>query len=161
MGDTSEALKYKFLFGWFKYPLLGLSYILDQLSDDYKQKLVAFMLRMGGEKDVPQCVLTSATNLLNPNCLRSLIHMSLIEFKTVNQLNREAIERNEQKLTFLYGDCDQWCPLEYYRRIHLLYPNCDIRLCLKHMNHAFVMNRESTSKVCQLIVHQMGSIVNY
>ncbi|CAG2109275.1 unnamed protein product [Medioppia subpectinata] len=203
MGETSEAMKYGFLFEWFKYPLLGVSYILDRLSDYWKQQLVTLVFKYGGHRDVPECVITSATNLMHPNCLRALIHMSLIEFNScryhdiiyngnqlrtdrtqaanrvnhrflyghswgsgqcwpmntiwfyalnnkglrrerVNELNREAIDRNEEKLSLFYGKRDQWCPQDYCHRIQHLYPNCDIRLCLDDMNHAFVMNREST-----------------
>ena len=85
MAQTSEAYKYSILFGWFKYPLLGISHALNLLSPKMKQKIVSYFL---GTKfqDSPECALKSATNLLNPNCLNALIYMSLIEFETVGPL---------------------------------------------------------------------------
>ncbi len=181
LGETSEGRKYSFLFKWFKYPLLGLSYFMQLFSDQFKERIVSLALQKSidlQESDLPKCVLKSAINLFDPNCLKALMHMSLLEFQTVRkelqfylvlisclflkvkELNTEAIDKHKERLTFLYGEKDKWCPIEYYERITQLYPDVDIRLCLKDMDHAFVMQTESTKEVAQIVIDIINSVIN-
>ncbi len=86
IGDTSEGRKYSFLFKWFKYPLLGLSYLMQLFSDEFKERIILLALKGNAglqEPDPPKCVLKAAINLFDPNCLKALMHMSLLEFQTV------------------------------------------------------------------------------
>ena len=69
----------------------------------------------------------------------------------MNELNTAAIEQNKDKLTLLYGEADQWCPPEIYQRNANLFPDLDLRLCLGKIRHAFVVSRESTLQICDII----------
>ncbi|XP_054161036.1 lipid droplet-associated hydrolase-like [Oppia nitens] len=168
MASTSQGSKCQFMFQYFKYPILALSYLLDNLSDSFKRRLIKLAMGSTGTGSTgtdsssttpPNCVVNAAINLFNPNCLMRSIEMALNEFNLVNELNTEAIAGNEQKLTFFYGDCDHWCPIDYYQKISQLFPNCDIRLCLQDIDHAFVTDRQSTHRISQLVVEKIQSIL--
>ena len=57
----------------------------------------------------------------------------------VCELQHEIIRPNIDKLMFYYGQGDPWCPVQYYHDMKKSYPEADIRLCARNMEHAFVL----------------------
>ena len=86
--------------------------------------------------------------------------MSLIEFQTVNELNKEAITANTDRLTFFFGETDKWCPVEYVHRIINAFPESDMRLCLGTIDHAFPLYKEATDQITKLVIETIESVVH-
>ena len=57
----------------------------------------------------------------------------------VRDLQHDVIRPHIDKLMFYYGQGDPWCPVQYYHDMKKSYPEADIRLCARNMEHAFVL----------------------
>ncbi|KAI2797438.1 hypothetical protein RDWZM_000296 [Blomia tropicalis] len=171
IGQTAMGQKVAQYIRWGYYPLLSLAYILDLMTQRFKNILANYVLR----KDVPtltaskyemsqlvpKSVIEAATNLFNPNCVRALIYMTETEFKQVQEANIEAIDLNKNKLTFLCSENDHWFPKEFFEKLQRRLPDqVDMKLCLGQIIHAFVVDREATEHIANLTFDIIKNVIN-
>lgn len=82
--------------------------------------------------------------LISANGLKNMTRVAK-DLSKIGKLSslRSAIKRNSEKLVFYYGASDNWTPLSFYTEMKDNFPNVDIRLDGRGVEHAFVF-RSST-----------------
>lgn len=64
-----------------------------------------------------------------------------------------TIDKNLERLMFYYGQTDKWCPIEFYDDMKKKFPEGDILLDNKGMNHAFCLR--SSCEMAEVIWNWM------
>ena len=130
---------------------------LKRYAVSYILKRDSKLFKMDRNRTLPECVIKSAMNLLNPDCLRALIHMTVSEFREVLRPNIKAMEKCHEKVTILYGENDHWAPVEYYNDLKAsISDKVDARLCLGQIDHAFVIDRQGTESISNIVVDEIS-----
>lgn len=86
----------------------------------------------------------ATASYLSKHALQSSWFMAKDEFDKVDKRDDSFIKRSWRLLSFYYGARDHWCPLEYFEEMKKDHPQCDLTLCDRDIEHAFVLNVEST-----------------
>lgn len=157
MIATKSGTKLNFIFQYFYYPIIGLAHCIEfLLSQQIRENMMAAFFRFNGYKNLPQNVIKSATNLLNPYCLKATICMVLDEFGQIFEPKWNIIENNAKRLSLYYSENDHWVPIEYYYKIRNKLEKflnlLDLRLCLENIEHAFIMQPENIGKIVKLTI---------
>lgn len=154
IADTESGRWNEKLIKYLIYPILAVAYLFNfLLNDRTREQLFGAYLRYGGYDGLSESFIRSATNLLDPYCIRAITLMASEEFDQVLQPKLHIIEANATKLSMFYGESDPWVPLHSYHKIKDKIPpdsQLDIQLCLGQMLHAFMMQPDSIGKISQL-----------
>ena len=81
------------------------------------------------------------------------MYMAACEMKEVIDMDEDNIRQHLPKLLFYYGAKDGWCPVDFYYDAKALFPEGDIRLCKRGIDHAFVL--ESSELMADLVWNWM------
>ncbi|KJH41528.1 hypothetical protein DICVIV_12500 [Dictyocaulus viviparus] len=126
-----------------------LSFWLDYIPNSMKRWLVLWNV----DGDVaPDNVIVAATELLNMNVFRNIVHLSNDEFNKVNDLD-DTLVVNKELLYFYYGKQDGWCPEELGYLMEQRLPDGHVLVDEQGCEHAFVIRDGATiaEKLLQFI----------
>lgn len=154
IGDTKSGRLTHFFIKFLLYPVLALAYLFNSiLSSERKEQLIKAYLLLNGNECLDS-VVRSATNLLDPYCVRAVTMMASEELVQVLEPKLNIIEANASNLSMFYSESDPWAPVDRYHKLRRKFENfqdkLDIRLCLGQMEHAFILESDSVCKVSQL-----------
>ena len=101
-------------------------------------------------------LLKACYSVIDYSCMNHALYMAATEMDGMNEMEesvKEVIRSNTDKLTFYYGNPDDWAPLTYYDKMKNKFPGSDIRLCKKGFPHDFVLDSsESVARMCSEIL---------
>ncbi|XP_038051890.1 lipid droplet-associated hydrolase-like isoform X2 [Patiria miniata] len=124
------------------------------LSDWVKWRMVTWFLK---ERKVPTCAFHAALNLFNPSCANNSLTMAAHEMREVVEPDLDAVAKHLPKLVFYYGATDGWCPVDYHDDMKALFPEGDIRLCKRGMEHAFCL--ESSELMADMVWNWLHPVI--
>ncbi|CAD6189061.1 unnamed protein product [Caenorhabditis auriculariae] len=113
----------------------SLTFWLDFLPSTAKKWLVSWNLTGEG---VPADVISSASELLNMNVFRNIVHMSNDELDQVTELD-ETLLFHKESIFFYYGIRDGWCPLELGEKMSARMARGHVIVDTHNCEHAFVI----------------------
>ncbi|XP_077864077.1 lipid droplet-associated hydrolase-like, partial [Saccoglossus kowalevskii] len=96
---------------------------------------------------VSKCTYNAVMNLFNPSCVSNQMYMAASEMVQVVSPDLPTIHDHISKLLFYYGATDHWCPVSYYHKMKLQFPDADIKLCEKGIAHAFCLESSAETAV--------------
>ncbi|RWS02675.1 lipid droplet-associated hydrolase-like isoform X1 [Dinothrombium tinctorium] len=144
------------MFTVFYYPLLFLTFLLSLLRLSWKEAIIRFALeRCMHLHRYSEDIISGTVNLVHVSVVKNVIALFQNEAKQVTELDSRIIESHLDSLTFLYGDIDHWCPLSYYEYMKQRFPNADVNLAFKGINHAFVIDKISANFVATTIYDKL------
>ena len=79
------------------------------------------------------------TNLVDPNVAQNTLYMAYTEMEDIGDLDLDFYRRHYDKMTFYYGQDDDWAPMEHYERMKARFLNGRVHLCQRGLPHAFVL----------------------
>lgn len=97
---------------------------------------------------IPRELEYAALMQIRPSVLSKIIYMADDEMEIVKEPDYSLIEKNKDRLVFLYSTTDGWTPIEYYERLISKIPDVNVQITDKY-EHAFVLN--SSHEVATLI----------
>jgi hypothetical protein len=80
--------------------------------------------------------------------------MSLDEFKEVKEMNNNIVTQHLDRLVFIYGDNDKWCPVSFYERMRHRFAEGNITF-MRDIDHAFVLDKKGTRIIGDKIVDNL------
>nr|XP_033792307.1 lipid droplet-associated hydrolase isoform X2 [Geotrypetes seraphini] len=133
-------------------------YLLSFLPESIKASIAKFVL--WGFKSVEKALVTASLNLFSVNCMANAMYMGSQEMVKVIDRDTSTIRQNLKKLIFYYGAIDNWCPVQYYEEMKNTFPDGDIRLCEKGIQHAFVLDssKEMASMITDWLQDDLSSL---
>ena len=133
-------------------PLLFLIWLFSNLPFRLQLAIVRcykFLGRFGSDENLP----SAAVSFMNYHGIRNMLQITrdMIHIKGLDQ--EAVIADNTDKLIFYYGTRDPWVPTSFYDKMKERFPDCDVRLCDKKFEHAFVLYnaKDVGSLACTLI----------
>lgn len=90
-------------------------------------------------KSIPLAFMETAYIHFKPNVLSKIIFLASDEMAKVQAPAYDIIEKNKQRLSFLYSTTDNWAPVTYYERLVARFPGIDATIT-DEFQHAFVLN---------------------
>ncbi|XP_069105973.1 lipid droplet-associated hydrolase-like [Argopecten irradians] len=128
------------LLKWLRWLAVGAAHSLSLMSTKTKHRLIVwhFGRKKNGEK-IPECIYKATLEVCVPSCLANVLYMANQEMQQVNKLDEDLVRHHADKLCLYYGQCDAWCPREYFYNLRDKAFSCDIRLCNRGYEHAFVI----------------------
>ncbi|UXI21744.1 hypothetical protein NH340_JMT07687 [Sarcoptes scabiei] len=163
MIETKSGRHTDRLFRHFYYSLIFLANFFKIFcSQNFRKSIVQSMLRLMGHRKTPKCVIEAATNLMDPDCLKATYLMAREELNEVKQPKISIIKSNIDRLSMLYGENDDWVPVEFYQKIKKMLEfdpdqngnDCseiDLRLCFGQIDHAFVTKTEWSLEISKIV----------
>ena len=140
LSVTNQGRVFSQLLKYFRWYTPAVTYPLGQLVPvSVKQSLIRWYL--GSETE--DFVIKATSKFINYTVLHNHVNLAHLELKHLHEADHEVIQRNIDKLMMYYGTSDRWCPVSYYEDMIRIYPDADIRLCQRDIQHAFVL-RDST-----------------
>lgn len=89
-------------------------------------------------RSIPFELKNAALMHLRPSVLSKIIYMADDEMETVKDPDYFVIEKNKDRLIFLYSTTDGWTPITYYERLISKIPDVNVQITDKY-EHAFVL----------------------
>lgn len=86
---------------------------------------------------------------IRPSVLSKIVYMADDEMERIKEPDYALIEKNKNRLTFLYSTTDGWTPITYYERLISRIPEVKAQITDK-FEHAFVLKSS----------HNMGALVS-
>ncbi|XP_050999294.1 lipid droplet-associated hydrolase [Acomys russatus] len=120
---------------WFRYMLYATSYLLLKPCPEIIKSFLTeqVMGKMGFQDKIPM------KNCIQPYCFANAAYLGSQEMIQVVERDNEIIKEHLHKLTFYYGQKDNWCPVRFYEDMKKDFPEGNIQLCKKGIPHAFVL----------------------
>ncbi|OQR66518.1 UPF0554 protein C2orf43-like [Tropilaelaps mercedesae] len=85
--------------------------------------------------------------------------MARDELDKVDKRDDAFLKRSWRLLSFYYGTRDHWCPFEYFDDMRKDYPQADISLCDKNIEHAFVLDEGSTEHMAKYTAEKCKGVL--
>uniref|UniRef100_A0A8D0H524 Lipid droplet-associated hydrolase n=1 Tax=Sphenodon punctatus TaxID=8508 RepID=A0A8D0H524_SPHPU len=120
-----------------RYLLYVPLYLMTFLPERVQISLLRYWMQ--GIKYDDSFIVTSL-DLYYMGCSANAMYIASQEMMKVVERDNTTIRQNLKKLIFYYGSRDKWCPTQYYDEMKKDFPDGDIRLCERRMNHAFVLH---------------------
>ncbi|XP_050357402.1 lipid droplet-associated hydrolase [Nymphalis io] len=119
-------------FNWFILFLCKLLYVLPTLVFRY----IVYLYLMA--TSMPYYYCDTIMQLVDPSVIEKVFFMAFDEMDTVKKLNREGLNKIKHMTNVIYGNKDNWAPLEYMEDIKKYQPY--IQMTETHnIEHAFVI----------------------
>ncbi|XP_021347211.1 lipid droplet-associated hydrolase-like [Mizuhopecten yessoensis] len=128
------------LLRWLRWLAVGAAHSISFLSPRVKYRLVLW--HFGANKtsnNIPECIYNATMEIFTPSCLANVLFLANEEMQQVDKLDADLVSRHADKLCLYYGQSDSWCPREYFYNVRDRKLKCDIRLCNRGYEHAFVI----------------------
>lgn len=77
----------------------------------------------------------------------------------VDKRDDAFLKRSWRLLSFYYGKQDGWCPIDYFEDMRRDYPQADITLCDRNIEHAFVMDKLSTEQMAKYAAERCKGVL--
>ena len=130
---VTPTLKYfRGLGMWF---VRGISYMPTKL----RAQMIKRHFNDPNFNDIPECIYSATLGFVNPYCVYNSLNLAHMEMRDVVNCDENIVSKHVNKLSFYHGQQDKWCPREYYYAMIERFPDCDIRLCNRGYEHAFVI----------------------
>lgn len=135
---TFVQSKYKFIYGFAKM----LSYIPTVIV-----RIIISLVMWS--RSIPKDFISPVLTHFRPTVLSKIVFMAEDEMKTVQAPDYKTIEKNKQRITFIYSLTDKWAPVTYYERLVARFPDIDAQVS-DEFKHAFVINTS----------HEMAALIS-
>ena len=143
--ETQSGRKWVPLTQFLQRPVIRTTKLVELLPQSVKKSLIDFIAHQRRfSNDSKKSLSNGIDSLVTPNGLRNMsqIAKDLSKIGRIGDLEN-VIEIFSDRLTFYYGASDLWTPLSFYEEMKTRFPDIDIRLDGKGIDHAFVLNHST------------------
>ncbi|XP_066275914.1 lipid droplet-associated hydrolase-like [Branchiostoma lanceolatum] len=125
---------------YFRWLAVFVAFLLSFLPDVAKRWLLKLYF-LGRKLD--EGAVEASLNLFDPNVTNNSIFMGWQELSLVHEPDLQCIGQHLDKLIFYYGVTDGWAPVSFYQRMKNTFPQGDIHLCERGIQHAFCLEQSA------------------
>uniref|UniRef100_A0A7M5VE20 Lipid droplet-associated hydrolase n=2 Tax=Clytia hemisphaerica TaxID=252671 RepID=A0A7M5VE20_9CNID len=143
--ETQSGRKWVPLTQFLQRPVIRTTKLVELLPQTVKKSLIDFIAHQRRfSNDSKKSLSNGIDSLVTPNGLRNMsqIAKDLSKIGRIGDLEN-VIETFSERLTFYYGASDLWTPLSFYEEMKTRFPDIDIRLDGKGIDHAFVLSHST------------------
>ena len=98
---------------------------------------------------IPDCAFHALLQLTEPARVHNSTHMAAHEMEEILDADYSTIQEHLSKFIFYYGSKDNWAPRSHYDSMRKRFPEGDIRLCRRGLQHAFCL--ESSELMADMV----------
>ena len=149
--DEAKSLTKLFRFKWLFLPVV---FLLSVLNVGLKEKIISRVVPAVRYKKAPPCLVEAILDMVNWRVTKNIVSMAEDEFRTVELIDENQIRNYASKFVFVYGKNDHWAPKDAYETNKVKFPDCDMSLV--DIPHAFVMEKEHTDVIINIIVDKLN-----
>ncbi|XP_019620231.1 PREDICTED: lipid droplet-associated hydrolase-like [Branchiostoma belcheri] len=125
---------------YFRWLACFVAFMLSFLPE--VMKLWLLKLYFLGKKLDPGAV-EASLNLFDPSVTNNSLFMASQEIIQVREPDLHCISQHLDRLIFYYGVNDGWAPVSFYQRMKNTFPQGDVHLCERGIQHAFVLEQSA------------------
>lgn len=163
MAITPRGLWVSRFTGWFfQYLARIIMWLFSLLPVAVRRRLLVHFFRLSELRNgggIDECIVDGTVKLLSPAALPQVLKMAHHELAEVNQLDANLMRRCLDRLVVYYGNCDGWCPINYYWEMCDRFPNAkghQLRVFEENFPHAFVLGASRpVAEYCTSIVAEV------
>ncbi|XP_054775280.2 lipid droplet-associated hydrolase-like isoform X1 [Lytechinus pictus] len=144
--DTPNGRTIGSMVVYLRWAAIALSYINYYLSDWVKWRLVQWWFR--GRK-IPDCAFHAIHQLTDPARIHNSMYMAATEMEEILDADYSTIREHLDKFIMYYGSKDNWAPRSHYENMRRRFPEGDVRLCRRGLQHAFCL--ESSELMADMV----------
>lgn len=106
---------------------------------------------------IPDCAFHAIQQLTDPARIHNSMYMAATEMEEILEADVSTIQENLDKFIMYYGSKDNWAPRSHYESMRRRFPEGDIRLCRRGMQHAFCL--DSSELMADMVWNWMSSSI--
>ena len=130
---------------WPYFPLYFLPSLLYGFIGSLPQPLQRFILlkiiavKSNSKNNDILDIVEGAIKFIHYRNMLNLLYMTKFEYREINELQFDKINKFHDKLYLYYGKNDKWCPETFYKDLKIKFPNIESEIDQMGVSHAFVI----------------------